>query len=294
MVKTLEIQDDISDVNSIPLHDNQTVHGEEKAHQVEVHVLQSGQIEFSAPGTGSSVHCSTSSETLNCHSNTTHNVARTTALPSSSANNNYHPHQEPEEEQLLIAFREQKMSNQNERSQLTNVDTNTDVHSPSHSISPQTTQLSLIKEPPLIIRRNRHCAGNTTSATKIPTANQQNTSPAATNISDTTSELNSISGDMPKQPRRSSRRLSQRTNNAEEGITETYNLRHRQKSSNHPLPPTKRSRRSETPSLAALEVQSDLMANHPMQWSVEDVTQFIDTVPRCDYTQVFKDHVSYK
>ena len=31
---------------------------------------------------------------------------------------------------------------------------------------------------------------------------------------------------------------------------------------------------------------------HPIEWSVEDVAEFISNIPRCDYTLVFKEHVS--
>lgn len=32
---------------------------------------------------------------------------------------------------------------------------------------------------------------------------------------------------------------------------------------------------------------------HPIEWGVEDVAEFISNIPRCDYTLVFKEHVSH-
>lgn len=204
----------------------------------------------------------------------------------------------------------------------------TDVHqsllTPSNDVTTQTARPSSIKDPPLIIRRSRHAVHDNTSQCTIPPddrlqPDQSDTSsgklppdqpnagndrlpphPPYTGNDRLSPDVPNASNDrLPldqldtghKLPRRSSRRLSQRLNIPEETTTSpkrgAYNLRHKQNLADDLSPPTAKRRHLDGCGDNGLDTD-------PLQWGIAEVTRFISTVPRCDCTEVFMEHVSTK
>lgn len=101
---------------------------------------------------------------------------------------------------------------------------------------------------------------------------------------------------MQKLVRRSGRKLSQKSNSTDKTSPKrgAYNLRHKQTPSTDITPPlAKKSKHVDdtAPGLSELEYDNG-MDTDPLQWGVDDVIRFISGVPRCNYTEVFREHVS--
>lgn len=323
VVKDLEIQDDDDDVNDLPILDAQAlVSEEEKSQQVEVHVLQSGQINFAAPSKCADAECCNSDTEI---SHDKDSATKDVGNISSASIDNY---DQKQEDHTSLVSEEQHVSPSKRTTSLDKSEQAINLQPPSVNPHPNTTmnshvqpplcstsmaqipQPSAIKEPPLIIRRNCTSRHHIASVAKIDQSTSQLSSrvaststtaldtdaPSAKTTTLPTALDTETTDKSQKQVRRSSR-LSLRTNNIGESTSrnEAYKLRRKQKlSSSSTSPPSaKRSRHSEVSSTSPM-VHSELDKNesNPMNWGIEEVVQFISSVPRCDYAQVFREHVS--
>lgn len=260
-MKSLEIQDDDGASSSVP-PDDSLAGEEEDDRQVEVHILQSGQIEFSAPSTSANIDSS----------NITDMAPSTISSPFLSGSSNTIS----QEKSSLLKEQEIEQSRPERTRNLV-------VNEPA-MVTPLTSQLSPIKEPPLIIRRNHHSA-TVTPVTKIP----QDPTQQEVSLPETACTMHSDS--TPK------RRHSERTSNKNGDTRGPYNLRQKQKLSPtaDALPSAKRTRHSDVTSSTASETQTSPELGRgeadPSQWTVEEVITFISNVPHCDYSHVFREHV---
>ena len=226
-MKDLEIKDDKS------MHGN-AFEEEKSDERVEIHVLESGQIEYSK-----SRDSSASNNEANCSSNylsSETTVGQTELLSSSFGDAEY-------ERTTIVPSSE---SSEDDHSS----------HSLSMDVSTQTALSLPIQEPPLIIH------GNT----------KPNTSPTEQSRTDN----DSLSPSTTQVPlRRSNRKLSQKT--MEYPVPrERRTVRHMQRT------------RSGSPSPKKTKQQSI----NPVLWSVEEVTTFIRSIPRCNCAPTFQEHVS--
>lgn len=251
VVKTLEIQDDNThsfDTNpfreqSLPTEGNQ---------QIEVQVLQSGQIEFSAQSTfpaESSVHyttaeCADASDVITQQSH-------------------------------AITQQSQPPLKQNPTAVSSEVIAHTNVPT-AHRLA--------VSEKPLIIRRNHNA-----KYSSVATGTQNSSIDRPAKFQDDLSSNNSGNSN-DSQLRRSSRKAIPRTLDKSPS-TSSYNLRQKHNQSSSPsTPPTKRTKSS--PSTTDQLVLPEEINSNPMEWTIEDVCKFIDTIPRCNYTGTFREHVS--
>ena len=268
-VKTLEIQDDNTTYSAL---NSQSY---EKADQeVEVHVLQSGQIEFSTPlaSTDSSAQC-TSTSTDDNHGNISSHYLSSTLTKT-----------DEQDQSLLASITEHVLPDDVEHAQSEkparkpSPESSKDTQYSSMDVSTQTFLLLPSKEPPLIIRRS-HTARQAAKSTFSPTISQSKSEHNhLTNSLECTSKIQ-------RPLRRSSRKLSQGT-----AINEcAVSRRHMQKSGSGSPSPSKKRRKS---SLELQHSEPEVADNNPLHWSVEEVSTFIGSVPRCNYIQVFRDHVS--
>ena len=283
VVKELEIQDDVEDYSLLDAH---TFGGEEKSQQVEVHVLQSGQIDFatankSADMESSSLQCSSGKEV--CQTVVSENVVM--------------EHSSPQDQAAVSGVEQPQVSPGTgiEDSQQSSPTATTDSPPLLVTSTPVTKPSRPAKEPPLIIRRNCTSKHHSTKDSDSPPTTTSTSLPSAPPIDTTDKTQDELSPDAkPKQVRRSSR-LSLRTNNMEETEAtplrkETYNLRRKQRlSSSSTSPPSAKKRRH---SDMSSRNQEGTESNNPMEWNIEEVAHFISGVPRCDYAEVFREHVS--
>lgn len=301
-MKDLEIQDDVDD--NVSILDNHSLAAEEKSQQVEVHVLQSGQINFAAGSkyvdADSSLHYgeeSTARDVVpenrghtdggNCQQNLIHSEDSATNI-SSPLLDNCHQKLSSDGSQESSPVRTTCSDASKEVPVLVpQSSADTSFHAPLLPTPiAQAPQPSPFKEPPLIIRRNHPPKHQGTPAHQQ--ASQSSVSPPGTN---TTSPAT-----MQKGVRRSSR-LSLRTNNDDISTSpqsEGYNLRRKQTFSISASPPSaKRSRHSDSPRDKTATSELDHRSNdrNPLDWSIEEVVQFIANIPKCDYAQVFREHV---
>lgn len=323
-MKTLEIQDDGEE-------EVQVLTAPEKSQQVEVHVLQSGQIEFSAPckepssqqcsskegsrrkdednytlATLSTDSCCTEPDTTKMHKQAgveAHQSSpeQTTAFSQSTSEEVFTQTLAPQPTSQSTS--EEVLALPQPSSQSTSGEVFTQTLAPQSTSGEAFTQTfpsSPIKEKPLIIRRKHGCRRPAGDLTHNLHQQQQLSAPASVSASEAASDK------AQKQIRRSNR-LSVKTHREEETAPsrkDGYNLRRKQKlsSSNGSPPSCKKSRHSCLSACEVSQTQSTVEASarekqwgrdNPIEWSVDDVVQFIGSVPRCDYTQVFREHVSH-
>lgn len=304
MVQTLEIQDDDT-VSEDVIYNSQE---EDKPdQQVEVHVLQSGQIEFATPASES---CEQAPDTI-------------ANLQSLSAK-----HRLDEEERTDVvgqptesvvdfqcstpsskdATQTASSTESSQKSFLLDKDTTPDANAEDFSthISMPTISNSVasMKDLPLIIRRaTRDVAGTHDRVssgfvpTPLPSHTRKDRDPGDYQVlqcdpPDVANDSDPVDAGT-KLPRRSSRRILHRSNNGEEttGLKGTaYNLRLKQNLSGDLLPPAPKKRQLEESGCDnGLGLHSD-----PLQWGVAEVAKFISAVPRCNCTDIFREHVSMK
>lgn len=276
MVQTLEIQDDM--VTDDLLYDAQSLDGEKEKsdQQIEVQVLQSGQIEFSAPSTSANAAASSVPYTSNERDMEIPNddgpgtISNTQSLSTNSCCGH--------EDNMLASPRPQQTPQQTVHIQS---DTTQPAAQPN-TCTPCSTQSfsvdvcaqpSAIKNPPLIIRRNKH------STTNVIAVNSNSSQPSISAISPV-----NMSNRTELHLRRSSRRHCQK-------VEEITSLRH-----TISPPPAKRARKPDMSRLLVSEEvgcdQLDGVDSNPLHWGVEEVLRFISSVPRCNYVDVFRDHAS--
>ena len=272
-------------MKNLEIKDEATSSQEEKTdQQVEVQVLQSGQIEFSAPSTTN--HYSSHEKdnaTLNCEETNT-STFNILSMPVTTVD---------------IEERQQNLTDlgKDQRLESTSIDEPSLPTVSPPVVSNQIPQsFPICTSTPLIIRRN-HKPKNYSSAKTCAT----NTDITSTNskLIDDTSNNNSEGNQ--RQLRRSSRRLSQKTVNTEENMspskTQSYNLRQKQNQSPsiNCTSSSKRCKRSEKvcdQHLVPSEHQKNLERDcNPMEWCVDEVTEFINSIPRCNYSEIFREHV---
>ena len=275
VVKTLEIKDEsISSELATPTHYEQLFSNrEEKTNQkVEVQVLQSGQINFS------------SETNANLEDSTVKTPDIDSSVSASTMSKQAPPDNKQIETSLLDMYHPSTNSTLNHelslQSALMDASTQTPSHSPVNEIAP------------LIIRRNRSERRNP-STSQITGERERKQIPARNNSSN--SAITSGAGNQ-KQLRRSSRFSKKCVNNEKNSNPTRSSPRQKQNQSSPNFPPP--AKRTRTLEPAAADPVSDcqksnsLNNRHPMEWSVEEVIEFISTIPRCDHMEVFREHVS--
>lgn len=344
-MQSLEIQDDCLDESVFYEQEK-----DKTEQQVEVHVLQSGQIEFSTPTT------TASADPLLCYSS---NVDCDGALPSTgsqSVSMTKHQAGTPKEKDertqtepgvgaqcsILTTMDVQPSST---GAQCSTVDVTNTVTQPSMLIlassmdvsQPERMQLTAAQTSTLsssIDVRMQPTASTGASSMDIstqtvqpslqpslqpsfypPHINQENRHSVAGIDSNTSQYFTSTTLPPPDQPdmetnktgsllRRSSRRLSQKSN-TEESTTSpnrnrvTYNLRCKQNLSATDTSPSPAKKTKQLDGSVQCSSHSESRCDNgegmkcdPFQWGVDEVVRFISSVPRCNYTEVFREHVS--
>ena len=254
VVQTLKIQDDSSAENVF--YDSQSLSSNQEDgkgdQQIEVQVLQSGQIEFSAPNASTNADVPGSYERDVSYSTTC--IAPSTVISSNVPALSTSQYQQTPTERLHTPTQ-------------SGTDLPMDSNSPqsfSMDVATQTIQPSAVKDPPLII-----CRSTGLSSTNVSTTHNTTPKPTSAELPHTVDQ---------KQLQRSSKRHPSNTKR------DTYNLRNKQTSP----PPPKRIQLSSLP----VEVPSVGDTTDLLQWGVEEVARFISSIPRCNCADVFRDHVS--
>ncbi len=226
-------------------------------------MLQSGQIEFSTPLENT------------CETTKDGNVISSQYLSSTMTKTN------EEKGQVLLASTPPSHTQYGPSERPASLHSSNDTSlSPSMDVSTQTSLVIPSKEPPLIIRKSN----NVRQATK--------TSSPINMCQSTSQHMNSPECTIKTQRplRRSSRKLSQTTNLDEHAVPrrETCKVQHTEKLDIGSVSPKKR--RKCLPD--SQHSQVEVVEKNPTHWTIDEVATFIGSVPRCNYTQVFRDHVS--
>ena len=295
VVQTLEIQDDDAGSEDVRYSSQEK---DKPDQQVEVHVLQSGQIDFSTPvsaasettcivpgtldGLQSAKHrlevqdkeegnaVDTPGTDIQCCTTSSRDATQTVSSTESSQNS------------MLLSSDQDMTQAANLEQFSTHVSTSTSSNSAS-------TQLSTIKTHPLITgTQDVPATHDRTSGcfVPLPSHTSEDRDRCDQDVANNSQPLDMLDT-RSKPPRRSTRR--HRSNNAEEttGLKgRTYNLRLKQNLSGDLFPPVPKKRQLD-------ECDNGLgLHSDPLQWGVAEVTRFISAVPRCNCSDVFREHVS--
>ena len=259
VVKALEIKDDYNTYSAL---DQSSTKNEQ---EVEVHVLQSGQIEFSQPqtNTDSSEQNSCNEESGQCMDSpriSSQYLAPMYDMQASQASITQHHSDDGKSER---SHRSLSLSSPKSSRDISSVD-----------VSTQTSLLSMDNS------RTFYQSDDVGQGTMGPI-------PPTTL---TTSEQNNSVNFTSRKLRRSSRKHSQRA----AANTEGHVILRKETYESNNTGTTSQSFRKSPPKLQLSEPEiGKKVRKNPMEWSIEEVTEFIGTIPRCNYTQVFRDHVSF-
>lgn len=259
VVQTLEIQDDTNAVYNGPSEEE-----DEKAdQQVEVQVLQSGQIEFSTQNASSNISFGGSIEMTGG----VHNAS----LP--CVDSEAPPAQPLEQTQVQSA----------------------ELESLLIEMSTQTDQPPHLKGPPPLLH-TRQCSDGTQSMvgiqdeqTRPPTCATQEFTTSSRHCVVSQNELHAPSSsretdlESRQQQFTSNRKVSRKVGNTETATTgpkkNPYNLRHKHSPNN-----------ASASEAQVLTLEGEYGETNPLQWSVDEVVQFINAVPHCSCAGIFREH----
>lgn len=333
VVQGLEIQDD--DAEESTLYDSQSLSadpGKDKAdQQVEVHILQSGQIEFSTAASVAQYSASccdampstaSSSGVQSSHGNCSFRLRDRSAedrhgsdqaqLTSSIESTRSQPIESRPDARFSLLTSPGVAEGQRTRASgdaqcsmlastvtrapRTKQPTKSTRHTESMNVSVQTSSRPTAQTPPIQtsphppVQTSPHPIRNhSLLSSQCPDAGTDQCALPTTSMPHPS---HNDSDKMQKSVRRSGRKKSNSTDKITSPKRGAYNLRHKLNPSTDITPPPAKKSKLVGDTASSESGYDSGRSTDPLEWGVDDVTRFISGVPRCNYTDVFREHVS--